>query len=345
MDLSKLARELSKGEPAATYLLTGEEDALVDRALQMITDRILSKSAAADFSLTRLDGKTCDASELDAAARTASLFGGRRLVILRAAQSMRPAEQKKVIAYLKKPVPSTSLVLIVRGAGPSSRDPKRSKAAKAARAYKKAVEAGGGRTVDCPRPSARDLPRMAESALSDAGLSIDREGLHALVDAIGEDLGALWQAVEKLALFKAGQGRVKVDDVAEVVADTRTQSVFALTDAVAEGKLDRALGGLRRLIRDGDSPLTILGHLSRHFRILARVQALAVRGDSADTIRSALGLHPFVVKKSIQQSRRFRPGSLARKLGRLAEADRSLKGGAMPDALELELLVGALCAS
>ena len=64
---------------------------------------------------------------------------------------------------------------------------------------------------------------------------------------------------------------------------------------------------------------------------------------SADAIRSALGLHPFVVKKSLQQARRFKASGLARRLKLLTEADRDLKGGGLPDPLALEVLVRSLC--
>ncbi len=343
MDTAKLAKALAKGAPAATYLVAGEEQSLVDRALEMISARVLSEAGANDFAMSRLDGRSCSAAEIEAAARTASLFGGRRLVVLKDAQLLRPTEQDKLVAYLKEPVPTTSLVVVVRGADPSTRDPKRAKATKSAKKFKKAVEAGKGMVVTCPRPKARDLPRLAEQILSDAGLRADRDGLYALVEAIGEDLGALWQAVEKLRLFKGGQGTVGAADVADVVADTRTQSVFELTDAVAQGDLTKALKGIRRLVRDGESPLALLGHLVRHFRNLARVQALAGRGQSPDAIRQTLGLHPFVVKKSLQQSRRFRPAGLAKRLRLLTEADRDLKGGGLPDPLALEVLVRSLC--
>lgn len=343
MDTTQLARTLKKDRPASTYLVAGEEQSLVDRALALISSRILAEAGSSDFALTRLDGRSCSAAEVEAAARTASLFGGRRLVVLRDAQLLRPKEQDKLVVYLKAPVPTTSLVVVVRGADPATRDPKQAKAAKAAKKFKKAVEAGKGLVVTCPRPKARDLPRLAEQALSEADLGADRDGLYALVEAIGEDLGALWQAVEKLRLYKGGQGQVSARDVADVVADTRTQSVFELTDAVAEGDLVKALKGVRRLVRDGESPLAVLGHLVRHFRNLARVQALASRGQPVDAIRQALGLHPFVVKKSLQQSRRFKPAGLTQRLKLLAEADLALKGGGLPDPLALEVLIRSLC--
>ena len=327
---------------ACCYLISGEEQALTDTAMLSI----MQKAQSADdqqLSVTVMDAKGCSASEVESNLRTGSLFGGRRVVIVKDAQSLHPQERKKLCAYLAKPVRDTTLVVVVRGAGPKTRDPKKSSAASAARAYQKAVEKGSGVLVDCPRPSARQLPRLAKQYLQEAGLGVDEDGLYALVDAVGEDLGALIQAVEKLSLYKLGKGRVSVDDVSMVVADTRNESVFELLDAVAEGNQRKALGGLRRMLRDGQSPLALLSHLTRHFRNMAQVQALSKRGESQKSIQTALGLHPFVVKKALQQSRRFTTQQLAQRLKLLAENDRKLKGGPVGANLQLELLISSLC--
>lgn len=343
MDVAELGKALKKNPLPGAVLISGEEEALAERALGLVLARARTGPGASDLAVSRLEGKSMTAAEVEATTRTGSLFGGRRLVVVRDAQQIPAAEQKKLVAYLKKPLGGTTLVLMVRGAGPATRDPKASKAASAARTFQKAVEEGRGLLVDCPRPRARDLPRLAEELLSEQGLRADQEGLYALVAAVGEDLGALFQAVEKLAVYKGGQGRLEAADVAEVVADTRSQSIFDLTDATAEGAAPRALSVLRRALRDGESPLAILGHLTRHLRNLALVQALAGRGEGQERIRETLGLHPFVVKKSLEQARRFAPEALARSLLLLAETDRGLKGGSLDDEVLLERLVLQLC--
>jgi DNA polymerase III subunit delta len=339
MNLAQLGKALTKGELAPAYLIAGEEEALLERALKMVMTRALSARGASDLSVSRLEGKGASAAEVEAATRTGSLFGGQRVVVLRDAQQLAPAEQKKLTEYLKKPLRGATLVLVVRGAGPGSRDPKAGKAASAAKAFQKAIEAGCGVVVDCPRPKARELPHLAEELLAEQGLSADRDGLYALVDAVGEDLGGLMQAVEKLGLYMGGAGSVAAMDVAQVVADTRSESIFELTDATAEGDAGRALGVLRRALRDGEGALGILGHLTRHLRNLAAVQALARRGQGQEEIREALGLHPFVVKKSLDQARRFTSDGLARCLLALAESDRALKGGRLSDEVQLERLL------
>jgi DNA polymerase-3 subunit delta len=343
VDIQGLQRSLKKSRPAPVYLVAGEEDALVDKALHSIVARVLDSAAASDFARTNLDGRKSSAQEVEAAARTASLFGGRRLVILTDAQDLRPEEQKRLASYLEAPVETTTLVLVIRGAGAQTRDPKRSKAVASIKSLKKAVEKGRGVMVDCPRPKPRDLPRIAQQLLKDNGLSADSDGLYALVEAVGEDLGGLIQAVEKLSLYLGGKGNVTEREVAEVVADTRSQSIFALTDAAGEGAPDRALRVLGRMLRDGEHALAIIGHLARHFRNLALVQALDKRKNVKEEIHKALGLHPFVVKKCLLQLRRFSGESLERCLMLLADADLELKRGKLPQALVLEKLVMTLC--
>jgi DNA polymerase-3 subunit delta len=342
MDTNQLAREIKK-TIAPVYLLAGEESILIDRALDLVTKHILENESSADFALSKLDGKSATAAEVENASRTVSLFGGRRLIILRNAQSLAKNQQEQLVKYLAKPVASSTLVMIVRGAGEKTRDPKLSKVVTTIKKYKKACEKGGGVFVDCPRIRVRDLPKVVQQEVKNAGLTIGQEATFALVEAIGDDLTGLTQAVEKLVLYLAGQGEVSEQVVNDIVANTRRDTIFALTDAVAEGSLGKALGVLNIMIRDGMSPLAIVAHLVRHFRNLARCLALRARGLDQETIRKDLGLHPFVVKKSLQQARQFSQKALADRLVMLADADRELKYKKLKSSLRLEKLIMDLC--
>jgi DNA polymerase-3 subunit delta len=67
------------------------------------------------------------------------------------------------------------------------------------------------------------------------------------------------------------------------------------------------------------------------------------QGESEENIREALGLHPFVVKKCLQQIQRLTQASLATRLILLAEADVQLKSGRLPERLQMERLILSLC--
>lgn len=339
MTLDELERDLaSRLRPL--YLVAGEEEALVERARELILARAVGRSGQAE--ITRFEGRSAAAVDIDGAVRTVSLFGGQRLVLVKDAHELRAEEHKRLLQCLQRPVAGSVLVLLARGVSPGGRDPRRAKAAKAAQTLAKAVEKAGGAVVDCPRPKPREVPAILERMLERHSLKADERALHAIASAVGEDLGAAMQAVEKLSLYSSG-GRVRESDVAAVVSDTREESVFALVDAVSEGRTGSALATVRRLLRDGESGLALLAQLARHFRTLARVKALSRRRQSAAAIQEALGLHPFVVKKCLQQAERFREAELARRLRRLAEADGNLKRSRFPERLELERLILALC--
>ncbi len=342
VDTAQLIKGLKK-DIAPVYLIAGDEDALIDRALAAISESVLSGQRSRDFAFTRFEGRNTSAAEIESAARTVSLFGGRRLVVVRDAQDLGTEAQKEIVTYLKDPVEAATLVLVVRGGGVESKDPRQAKAAKAAKLFAKAIAATGGVVVECPRPRPRELPRVAENLLRENQLRAQRDALYALVEAVGEDLGLLIQAVEKLSLYKGGPAEISAADVARVVTDTRSESVFALVDAVAEGRLDPALTILRRMLRDGEAVLALLGHLARHVRNLARVQALSARGLSIEELRAELALHPFVVQKCLQQSKRFSPQQLGHHLTTLAELDWSIKRSRLSDTLLLERAIMDLC--
>jgi len=341
VDIHELSVELNKGVFAPVYQLCGEEGAWVERALELVLTAAQQKGQMGAHSLVRLEGKGASAHEIEVLVRTCSLFGGRKFVVLQDAHAMRADEAKKLHAYLHKPVASSTLVLVSRGLGPTSREAK--SAVANLKAFQTAVKKGGGVFVDCPKIKARDVPSLIRSLLKQQGLSADPQGAHALAEAIGEDVGGMFQAVEKLSIYLGGQGQVTARDVAEVVASSRTLSVFELNDAVGERSPERALMVLDTMIRDGENALGILAQLTRHVSNLASVQALAKRGQSQEEIKVQLGLHPFVVKKTLEQCRNHRPASLSRSLALFHEADVQIKRGKLPERLVLERLVMGLC--
>lgn len=339
MDFFSLQKKLARGQPAPVYLVVGEEEELVERAVAAISERLLRHGDGQQLARERIDGASADAAQVDMALRSGSLFAGRRLVLVAGAQQMRVEELAKLEQVLAACSTVATLLLQARGLDLRSRDPKKARLARALQKLAKAVEQAGGVVVECPRPRARDLPRWIERALQQRGLSADARACQAIADAVGEDIGAIERAAEKLLLLRGGPGPVDEQQVVEVVADTRVQNIFDLTDAVGRGEPGRALQVLDGALREGDHPLALLTHLTRHIRNLALVDAGARQGVDADELRRRLGLHPFVIKKCLSQRRRFSQATLARALQALAQADLALKSSGRPAELVLERLV------
>jgi DNA polymerase-3 subunit delta len=119
---------------------------------------------------------------------------------------------------------------------------------------------------------------------------------------------------------------VSVEDVDDLVAETRERTVFELTDAIGEGDLPRALVAVAALCDQRQSALGVVMMLARHMRQLAICQdAIGERASKAEIARRA-GVPPFIADKLAAQARRYSPDSVVTALGKLSTADRTLKG-------------------
>jgi DNA polymerase-3 subunit delta len=159
------------------------------------------------------------------------------------------------------------------------------------------------------------------------GTNIRPAALTRLADAVGSDLSRLSLSLEQLALY-AGDRAVEVDDVEDLIADTRERTVFELTDAIGAGDLRRALGTVASLFEQRQSPIGLVIMLARQLRQLGLCHvAIGRRLPRGETAR-LVGVPPFIVDKLLAQARRYRPRAVAEGLIRLSEADRALKGQA-----------------
>jgi len=131
-----------------------------------------------------------------------------------------------------------------------------------------------------------------------------------------------------------------VANVRAIVSDTRVNSVFELTDALGERKLEKALRSLGSLLDGGEAPLLVLAMISRHFRQLWKVRELLERRTPAQEIGKAAGINPYFLQGIVTQARNYSISELRRVFERIFEIDGALKtgGGKPPVLLEKFLL-------
>ena len=82
MTLEKIFADLNKGVLSPCYLLYGEEEYLINDALQKILDLIIPQ-ADRDFGLFFLDGENADIDNISDLILTPSLLGGRKVIVVR----------------------------------------------------------------------------------------------------------------------------------------------------------------------------------------------------------------------------------------------------------------------
>jgi DNA polymerase III subunit delta len=298
----------------AVYLIAGDDPFLSGKAL----DELLAEEEAAAVEHVP---PGADIGQVVESLRTPSLFGGRRVVVLRDVELLPAEAQRELVAYLGEPSPTGLLVLL------ASRP-----VAKLAQAVR-----GAGRVIDAARGRRGDVLSWLRDHVRRAGLKPSSDALNALLEAVGEERMALSRAVEELALAFGAGARIGPDHVRRQFQGRADVRVFGFVDAVADRQTGPALEALHRLLRQGEAPQALFWTLVRHFR-----QLLSVGDQGAGQVARALGMQDWRAEKLVRQARGFPPGALGRAYRALAEADRKMKRSEEPETLSLERAVVAI---
>jgi DNA polymerase-3 subunit delta len=179
--------------------------------------------------------------------------------------------------------------------------------------------------------------RIRERGASFGAGALDR--LIALVD--GAHLGELASEIDKLVTYANGRP-VTVQDVDDMVAGAVSFMTWDLTDAVIEGRTDRALSVLRRMNAKDQPPQLLTYMLVRQYRQLMLAQAHLYDGLSAAQIGAEMGLQGFPLRKIVEQASRYQADRLETAYRRLLENDVAVKTGLLDADAAIEMLIVSL---
>ena len=318
---------LVDGPVGPLYFLYGKEPYLLDRAVEILKQRVLEPATAA-FNLDQYDGKESGgaAGKILAAVKTVPMMAKRRLVLVRRADELSADDLALLIPYVEKPYPEACLVLVGE---------KVDMRMKFFTAWKKQ-----GKLVKLDPISDRDLAAWVTSEARRRGASLASGAASALGDELGSNLGALADAIERLSLFVASRPdkQITVEDVEELTTSRRQRTVFQLAKAIGEGRRAEALGLLGALVEQREAGVKLVFMLARHVRqLLMTKELLAARFDG--DLAQRLGVPPFAVNDLRQQARRLDADALRRMHTALYDADRALKSSRLDEARILEGMV------
>lgn len=171
------------------------------------------------------------------------------------------------------------------------------------------------------------------------GATFDRMAPRELVARVGADLWKLSQEIHKLASFKRDVPITQSDVTAQVDGGFE-ENIFALTDAIASQNKSRALQLLSQELDNGANELYLLSMISRQFRILLQLRSNIDTGNTvAKKLASELGLHPYVVQKSLPLAKRYTLDQLKRIYTQILELDEAFKTSHPNPELLLDLLI------
>jgi DNA polymerase-3 subunit delta len=157
--------------------------------------------------------------------------------------------------------------------------------------------------------------------------TLEPDAARLLVELVGAEVGLLASEVGKLATYVGTSGRIRRQDVSQMVGAGRVETIWRVLDAATTGKAAGALDDLDRLLTSGEHPVGLLAAMSASLRKLHHAGALrAARREIGEACREA-GVPPFAVEQTRKQHAHLGPRRVDGLPAQLLRADLDLKGG------------------
>lgn len=259
-------------------LLFGPDSGLVRERARAYLARA-AQGSDDPFGLVRLDGDEIagDPGRLVDEAGTVALFGGRRVISLRVgSRNVQPA----VDALLAAP-PGDAVVVIEAG------DLKRGQGLRAlCEASPRAL------AIACYADTDRDLTRLIDTMVAEAGLSIDRDARAELMGLLGGDRLASRGEIAKLLLYAAGEPRITAEHVRAIVGDASSLALDEIADSAFAGQPTEMATAYAKATGEGMRADIILGSVCRSAQALHQMRLGIEAGGSVE--RAVEGARPAI---------------------------------------------------
>ncbi|MFI1197744.1 DNA polymerase III subunit delta [Micromonospora sp. NPDC020750] len=311
---------------APILLVLGDEELLATRAVAETVAR--ARGVDPDVDVREYQAGALAVGEI-AEMLSPSLFGGRRVLVLRSGQDARKDLAAALLAYAKNPDPDVQLVVLHLGGAKG-------------KAFADGLRAAGATVVPAAKLKGhRERVAFVREEIRRAGGKCTDDAAEGLIAAVGNDMRELAAACSQL--IADTDGRIGADTVARYYKGRVEVSGFTVADATLIGDVPAALEALRWALHVGVDPVPIADALADGVRTVARVAA-AGRGDPYQ-LAGTLGMPAWKVKSAQQRARGWTPEGLVQAMRAAAECNAAVKGGSDDRAYALERAVFSVAAA
>ena len=174
---------------------------------------------------------------------------------------------------------------------------------------------------------------------------IEPEALNLLLDFVGNDLWQMENEIKKLVNYSPGK-EIKRKDIELLVKPKIETDIFKTIDAIAAKNKRKALFLMKEHLEKGDSPAYLLAMINFQFRNLLIIKSSELRRElytnDMRILSEKLKMHPYVIRKAIQQSKKFSLEELKKIYQKIFQVDLGIKTGKIDPETALDLLIAEI---
>ncbi len=294
------------------YFMAGEDTFSLVEEVNRWKDAFLEKYG--DTDLEELDGENASVEVIANALQASPFLSPKRLVILRNFLATRKAEQANTLLPTLQKLPDSTFLLMAELSEPDKRS-----------SIFKTVSTLATQRLFL-KPKGAQLNLWIRRRVEALQAKIDSHVADYLISWVGDDLLRIQNEVEKLSLYAQGKP-ITPAMIDELVADNVQKSIFTLTDQLAQKNYSAVLKTFEKLEQQGEEAGYLFAMVTRQFRLLLEIKALADQGQSPVSIAKTMAAHPFVVQSTLRYAKNFTYEQLESALRELLTLDRRLKTG------------------
>ncbi len=325
------------------HILIGEDDFSIRQALEAIK-KSAGDPAALMPNTTELEGAKVTPEQLRSVCETVPFLADKRLVVVdglferfepkgkngkkKTSRQSEPTENHQPFVEAVKNLPPFTELVIIGGNIRSTNLLLHDLASKA-------------KVSTFPSLKGSQINQWVEKRVGKGGIS--KKAVDLMVRLVGNDLWAMANEVDKLALYTGGR-QIEEADVKAIVSNVQEANVFNMVDAIIESRVALAQELLQQLFKQGMAPTQILVMLARQVRIIFQVKEMRESGRSRNDIQTRLGLtSDFVLRKAWEQADKYSLSRLKEVYHKLLEADIAIKTGKYDNSdLVMDILIAEL---
>ncbi len=329
----QLQKNLRDKTPARMYLLYGEDRFLRNFSFKRVCT--LLGADPEDMNTTVLEGKSATQEAIIEQAETLPFFAEKRVILIKESELVQ-AGSDKLADYLKAPCETTYFVFLETVVTESCKLYKTLKA--------------GGLVAQIDQQDRAYLEKNMGAMLTRGGKQMSRDAVNRLLDKTGNDLGTLYNEMEKLMAYCKDRDTIGVEDVETICSRTVEEQIFELIDKLAEGNLKRMMELYEDLLAMKEPPMKLITMLEKQYILMLQIKDLREQGEIRETITSWM-ITPteknpsprirsdWQVRLYMGQASRYSLAQLQEAVRLCAEADAAVKSGRMVDTIALESLL------
>ncbi len=327
----RIKDDLKTGGIGNCYLFWGEEDYLKSSYFVRLTKKILD-GPAADFNHHRFTSENLDWNKVADCVEAIPMMAERSLVEIQDVNIYKEKEENrdKIIEILSN-LPDYCCLVFYCGDGNFSQDKRLKKLHTAVEKYVTVLE--------FERQSQTELRSWLRRHATSGGKDMDNATCDHLAFRTDFSMTAMGSEMQKLIAYVEGDMITKAD-VNAVVEPTLNAVSFDISNAIADGDYEKALGKLQDLFQMQEEPVLILGAIAAQMRKLYWGKCLLEMGKGADTYQKIMNVRSDYAARLTMNLAGKQKKVFCKKAVRLClEADRHLKNSYDEHKRLLELLL------